>query len=202
MSFKKWLVLSVALLLPIAAYANTQNVNPLQPYLNIIAPNVIDGVTVNPSTPSPVFASGLTVSGTEQDSGVIFSTNMFGNPSEKVNFVQLSSMGQLNTGFVLIASTAGRTIYPGAGSYIMASGTPATCTSITLYCEPSGRKIVTTTVGGLQSLVPAGTMSSGSTMASGLGEGCLAGDAVLASQAGGICTTVTALFFELVHTIQ
>lgn len=95
MSFKKWLVLSIALLLPVGAYAEINgNANPTQPFLNITAPNQIDGVNVNPNTAAPGNFTNLTVSGTTTFS----SSQAFSGPTTFSNTTTFTSSPVFSSG--------------------------------------------------------------------------------------------------------
>lgn len=66
MRFLKSLIALAAIILPSLALASGDlNTNPVQPYLNIVAPNTLDGVTINAVTAGLVNANPLLVNSAE-----------------------------------------------------------------------------------------------------------------------------------------
>lgn len=63
MRFFKLAVALAAILFADSAFAQTLNSGIAQPYLNITAPNTIDGVTLNPTTPAAGGFTSVTSSG-------------------------------------------------------------------------------------------------------------------------------------------
>ncbi len=143
-------------------------------------------------------------------SGVVFSTGTTANPLVQTTEVDLpvaavsSSVG--TGGGVIIASAAGRKIYP-LGFSIMVSGTAAGATSIQIGCSDLTTKIATVPIANLVSLVPVGTyMASASTSqivyGAALVTGCPSGAGVVASAVGNALTTTTDVFISMPYTIQ
>ncbi len=217
MRFFKSLALLAALFIPLEAFANgsQENTNPLQPYLSIIAPNTLDGVTINPTNTAAGSFTTLSASGIFTDSGgtatqgTVFSTSQTGNPLllDNVTNTLVSTVGlQSATVTVIIASSAGRIIYPGGGLTIMASGTAATATALALECS-DGTLIASWPIADLVSLKPIGiglyNSTNGTiTTGAGLGRGCPASTAVVLSNVGTNITTTTNVFTNIPYTVQ
>ncbi len=197
MRFFKSLALLAALFIPLEAFANgsQENTNPLQPYLSIIAPNTLDGVTINPTNTAAGSFTTLSASGIFTDSG------------DNVTNTLVSTVGlQSATVTVIIASSAGRIIYPGGGLTIMASGTAATATALALECS-DGTLIASWPIADLVSLKPIGiglyNSTNGTiTTGAGLGRGCPASTAVVLSNVGTNITTTTNVFTNIPYTVQ
>lgn len=186
MRFYKHLIVAIALLFPSYVYAQTLNTGIEQPYLNITAPNQIDGLIVNPNTP------------------LVFSTALPQNPLMQDHWQDITLV-QANAGAVILASTPGRTIYPSAFT-IMASGTPTTATTVYLECTDGSTLLASFQAAALVTNVPISPFSSSSTgkiVAPGtaLARGCGAGQGVFLSTAGTLATT-TDIFVNLPYTVQ
>lgn len=212
MSLLKRVILACALLLPAESFANGQgeNLNPIPPFLNITAPNQLDGVSINPNTAAAgnfttLSASGLlSPSGGTAPSGTVFSTALTGNPLVLDNSANtlVSTVG-LNSAAttLLVASTAGRTIYP-IGVTIMASGAAATATGLAIECS-DGTLIASWPVALLTSLNPLNAYSSTAVgRGKALGTGCPASTGIVLSNVGTNVTTTTFVGTNVLYTDQ
>lgn len=205
---KHWLAL-IALLIPAYAFASPgpgQYENPQQPFLNIIAPNVIDGVTINPNNTGAGNFSTLNTAATTPQ-GTVFSTALTGNPLMLDNYQDIIVSTSLTSAAMttIIASTAGQAIVPTGGLTIMVSGTAATATALALECS-DGTLIASWPVADLKTLAPIGiglysTTLSQVTTGAGL-MGCLASKAVMLSNVGTNITGTTRVYVNIPYTVQ
>jgi hypothetical protein len=203
MSLLKRLALITALMLPAAALAAGpyQNINPLQPYLNVIAPNTLDGVAINPTNAAAGNFSTLNTAATTPQ-GTVFSTAMTGNPLVLDNYTDTPVASLTSaTMTTIIASTAGRTIYP-VNVTLMVSGTAATATALALECS-DGTLIANWPIALLLTNNPQGAYSSTVvTRGTALGKGCPASTAVMLSNVGTNITTTTHVYTNVLETVQ
>lgn len=208
MSFKKILALILAVSFPIAVYArgNTDS-NPTQPYLNIIAPNVIDGVTVNPSNAAPgnfttLSASSFSPTGSINTQGIVFSQAPSGNPLMQLSYKDIPTASVVATGgYALLSGVSGRTIYPSPGMTVMTSGTGATGSRIIIECT-SGNILMSAPIAAMVSGIPFAPFSSTLTYAgTAFNRGCAVSDAVLVSMVGGL-TTTTDVYVNMPYSVQ
>jgi len=214
MHFKKWLALSIALLLPLQALAGPgagQYANPQPPYINITAPNQLDGVNINPNTSAAgnfttLSASGVfSPNGGTATQGTVFSTVLSGNPLSFLNF-QTIPVASVNSGAgqLLLSGVVNRTIFVN-GVTALVSGTASGATAVTFLCQPSGRTIGTFPVAQLVTSVPVSLYSSaGANTIAGAaaGTGCASGDSVYISHTGSNLATTTQVYPTLLYTIQ
>lgn len=191
MSFKKWLALIIALIVPATSYANGeyQTTNPHQPYLNVDAINQIEGVTINPAI---VLTQGIPFS-------ILPSTNPL-----MLDTAQTITVASVNTtgGYQFLSGVTGRTIYPGTPT-VMVSGTASAATSVGLYCN-NGTSIGVWPIAELQSLKPITTFSSVSTVTAGtpLLQGCPSGSGIFVSVIGSSLATTTFFYVNMPYTVQ
>lgn len=162
--------------------------------LGLVNAQTVGLSTVYPGTVS-IPSSGVDTSGTA------FSTVIQGNPLMQDHYDDATA-AQLNSVKTIIASQTGRTIYPGV-PVVMASGTAAGATSVSLKCSASGRIIGTWPINNLVTNTPVSALSSyGITAGAALSSGCVANDAVVASVTGSNLTTTTDLFINIPYTVQ
>ena len=108
----------------------------------------------------------------------------------------------MSTMTTIIASSAGRTIYPGAGLSIMVSGAAATATALALECS-DGTLIASWPVALLTDLNPVGAFASTAvTRGAALGRGCPASAALMLSNVGTNVTTTTHVYTNVPYTVQ
>lgn len=218
MKLIKLLALAAAMILPVAALASGapgENTNPLPPYLSVIAPNTLDGVTVNPTNAGSGSFTNLstsgafTTTGTIPTQGVPFSTLAAGNPFAKFTVLNQAVASATTAPFTVLGSAAGRSIYPGNILLEALGGNLAGATDIKILCNPSGNIIATVKNQVLTSGAPVSIYSSaGGLITLGAGfvgpiGGCAAGDSVQASFEGAAATTATGILISLPdYTVQ
>jgi hypothetical protein len=207
---KKLLLLLVALLaLPANAYAVSCTGAVCKTTTSI---DVNSGGSLNGNSGSTVTLSGTnTIGGTINVSPITFSTALTGNPLMQLNYTDTSVPTGLTSATMatIIASTAGKTIYPGGGLTIMVSGTAATATALALECS-DGRLIASWPISNLVDLKPIGigiyTSASSAdgtiTTGPGLTKGCAASTAVMLSNVGSTVTTTTHVYTNIPYTVQ
>lgn len=108
MSFKKWLAIAAAILLPISAYAEINSKsNPTLPFLNITGPNQLDGVSINPNTAAAGNFTTLNATGatTLQGNTTFTSAATFSSASTFNNTVTFNS-AETNNGSITFNSGA------------------------------------------------------------------------------------------------
>lgn len=148
----------------------------------------------------PTLTGTLLATGNPVDtSGIAFSTSLSGNPLELFHFDDVT-VAQASVTKIILASSSGRTIYPG-NMTIMASGSLTGATGIKILCFPSLRLIGTFNAGALITNVPVGLFSSGVTAASG-GSSCAANDSVQVSSFGSAPAGSTDFFVSFPYTVQ
>ena len=150
---------------------------------------------------------GYVSTGTQQNGLAIqsvqtFSTIAGSNPLlfQTVENIPVASVNAAG-GQVIVAGITGRTIYP-AGLIVMASGTAATATSEKIVCLPSGNLLATIPIASLVSLVPVQPFGATVTAGQALGQGCVAGDGIFASNVGSNLATTTDVFVNMPYTVQ
>lgn len=198
----KLAALALALLLPAAAIAQGLNIGIQQPYLNITAPNQIDGVNINPNTAAAGNFTTLNTAATTPQ-GTIFSTAISGNPLSLDNYTDTVVSTSLTSAATttILASAAGRTIDPIAVT-IMVSGTAATATALALECS-DGTLIANWPIAVLTNNNPVNAyFSTVVTRGTALGKGCPASTAVVLSNAGTNITTTTHVYTNVIYTVQ
>lgn len=215
MSFKKLLAIALALLLPVCAHAELNGgANPVQPYINITAPDQLDGVSINPNTAAPGNFTNITASGnttlngpaifnsTISPQGTVFSQLQSGNPLMLYAFKDIPTASVIATGgYSLVSGVSGRTIYPAPGMTVMTSGTGATGTRIIVECA-SGNILLSAPIAAMVSGIPFAPFSSTLTYAgTAFNRGCAVSDAVLVSMVGGL-TTTTDVYVNMPYTLQ
>ena len=215
MSIKKWLAIVAIALLPLAAYAGTNlNSNPTPPWLDIIAPNVLDGVTINPSNSAPGNFTTLSVTGTAalagpvvftstvSTQGTVYSQAPSGNPLMQQSYKDIPTASVIATGgYNLLSGVSGRTIYPGAGMTVMTSGTGATGTRLIVECT-SGNILMSAPIAAMVSGIPFAPFSSTLTYAgTAFSRGCAVSDGILVSMVGGL-TTTTDIYVNMPYAMQ
>jgi hypothetical protein len=216
MKFKKLLIGTMASLAALAsvAYASIPLGGSIFPLTYITQPpiNLTDAFnemlalvsqqTVGIST---AYSGAMTVPTSGIDtSGVTFSTSIQGNPlmQDSRASTLVSTAGLNSTGTtMLIASEAGRTIYP-ASVTIMASGTGATATGLAIECS-DGTLIASWPVALLTNLNPINSYSSTAVArGSALARGCPVATAVVLSNVGTNITTTTYVDTQVLYTNQ
>jgi hypothetical protein len=161
------------------------------------------GGQLNAESGSTVTLAGTTnLGGTLNTSAATFSTATTGNPLVQSNLRDLTEFSSTAM-TVLIASAAGKSIYPLGGLSIMASGTAATATAIALECS-DGTLIASFPIAGLIHNVPVSPFSSTGAIVTGPGltKGCAAGTAVMLSNVGTVITTTTHLYVNTPYVVQ
>jgi hypothetical protein len=166
---------------------------------------VKSGGTLNLNSGSTETNQATKISGGTTDvSGIVMSTAITGNPLAQDSHINtLVSTAGLNSAAMttLIASTAGKTIYP-VRTTIMASGTGATATGLAIECS-DGTLIASWPVALLTSLNPLDAYSSTAVArGSALGLGCPASTAVMMSNVGTNITTTTNVHTNVLYTVQ
>ncbi len=164
---------------------------------------------------STVYAGAVTIPPAGVDtSGVVASSNIQQNPLMQMALVKAlvsnNTGGFYSTGFyTVLASQSGRTIYPGIGTTIMASGTAAGATSIVLECSGAtsggGTVIATIPIADLVSLVPVPIFLSGATLnnvGAPVATGCPSGQGIFMSNVGAQLTTTTYIYLNMPYTVQ
>jgi len=146
--------------------------------------------------------------GSRDVSGIVFSTALTGNPLTQTNFTDVTESTGLTSASMttILASTAGKTIYPGGGITIMVSGTAATATALALECS-DGRLIASWPIADLVDQLPMGvglyaSTKSNITTGAGLTRGCVASTAVMLSNVGTNVTTTTHVYTQIPYTVQ
>jgi hypothetical protein len=188
----KSLLLALALMLPAGAYADSHTSKTYQDR-NGDRYTVDSGGTLRMKAGSTADLSGPT-----------FSTALTGNPLVQDNYTDTTVSTGLTSASMttIIASSAGRTIYPGAGLSIMVSGTAATATSLALECS-DGTLIANWPIAVLTDLNPVGAFASTVvTRGAGLGRGCAASTALMLSNVGTNITTTTHVYTNVPYTVQ
>lgn len=192
MKLFKTIILAAALVLPAGAYAQSHT---SKTYSDRNGDRI-------------VFASGGTFrmqAGSTADlSGPTFSTALTGNPLLQDNYTDTTVSTGLTSAAMttILASTAGRSIYPGGGLTIMVSGTAATATSLALECS-DGTLIASWPIALLTDLNPVGPYASTAvTRGAGLGRGCAASTALMLSNVGTNITTTTHVYTNIPHVAQ
>ena len=153
-----------------------------------------------------VVANGLP-GGSFDASQITTSSALTGNPLMQ-NRLGVALVSEVNAATIILASTAGKSIYVGGGFTVMASGTAGGGTSVSLKCS-GGTIIATFPVANSYLLdgIPrgpfasSGSLGGGPTLASSLTRGCAAGEAVLISSVGTI-TTMTHMYYNVPYTVQ
>lgn len=205
-------VLGLLLLLGLYGFAQAQvpPVNgPQLPFLNITAPNQVDGVNVNPNIPAPGNFTSLTAQSVNFTSSVQsfapVSTNIFANPLMEGTFTSLS-VASVNAagGATILAGAPGRTIFPTGGLDILASGTASGATSENVLCSPSLRSVATFKIAALVTSVPVNAFASPGSITPGpaITDGCAPGDSLIVSNVGSNLATTTNLFLNVPYFLQ
>lgn len=133
-------------------------------------------------------------------SGTPFSASLQGNPLQLHHYDDVT-LAQINSVKTVITGATNRTVYPG-NLIVMASGSAAGATSISLKCSVSGTVIATFPIAQLVNNVPVTAFTSGATPGQALAKGCSSGDGIITSIAGSALTTTTDLYINLPYTVQ
>jgi hypothetical protein len=139
-------------------------------------------------------------------SGIVFSTALTGNPMIQNNYTDVVVSTSLTSAAMttILASTAGKTIYP-MDVKIMVSGTATTATALALECS-DGTLIASWPIADLLHNVPIGTAIASSTQAqvttgAGLTK-CPASTAVMLSNVGTNIGVTTHVYTKATYTVQ
>ena len=195
MNLIKWLIPAALLALFAGnAYAAGSHTTPC--YFDKKTLNVDSGCTLN-----------LLSGGATDDSGVGFSTALTGNPFVQDNYTDTLVSTSLTSAAMttIIASTAGKTIYP-LDTAIMVSGTAATATALAVECS-DGTLIASWPIADLVNNVPIGlgalvSTNAAVTTGAALGKGCPASTAVMLSNVGTNLTTTTHVYTNIQYSVH
>jgi len=171
--------------------------------------NVKSGGTFTADSGSTVTLSGTTtIGGTLNTSSVTMSTSLTGNPLMQFTRKDLTvSTDIASTALTtILASVAGKTIYPDLGGIsIMVSGSAASATSLALECG-DGTLIASWPIADLTDLKPIGVglyLSTQSTITTGAGGmGCAASSGIYLSNVGTKITTTTHVYVSVPYIVQ
>lgn len=158
--------------------------------------------TVGATTPSTGAFTTLAVTTGVNTSGIVFSTALTGNPLMQ-STAQTATAAQINSSYSFLASVSGKSIYPGAGFSIMASGTAASATSVAIKCQ-NGNIIATFPIAQLKDVTPIGPFSSagGIIVGSALTRGCPASEGLFVSVIGSPLLVTSHLYINMPYTVQ
>ncbi len=129
-----------------------------------------------------------------------FSASLQGNPLDLRHYDD-ATLAQINSVKTILTGATNRIVYPG-NLMVMASGSAAGATSISLKCSVSGTVIATWPIALLTNGTVVTAFTSGATAGSALTKGCSSGDGVITSVAGSALTTTTDLYINLPYTVQ
>lgn len=204
MRFPRYALLLAALLFPAISFAGDYGFQ--QPFIDISGINQIDGVNVNPNIPAPgnfttLTAQTVVFSSTVTTQSVPFSTAISGNPLMQMT-VQRIPVASINAagGYAVLASVAGRTIYPGNVIVTAQGGNVSGSTGVKVLCG-SGNVLASIATAQLTSAVGVSAFSASVTPGNAF-TGCATGDGVFISNVGANLATATALFVNLPYTVQ
>ena len=156
-------------------------------------------IAITPKGSGTVSITNLATSGNNVTQGTQFSTAQAANPL-LLQTVQTITVASINAGYVFLASTAGRTIYPSNLTVTPIGGNASGATSVTIQCV-SGNVLGTFPIANLIS-AKAVTYSSTSVV-TGMGfTGCASGDGLSIFKTGGSLATSTALIVNIPYTVQ
>ncbi len=132
---------------------------------------------------------------------ITVSTSLTGNPLVQASYQNITT-ASANATTPVLASVAGKTIHVvGGGITIMASGTAATATDVTLKCS-GGTIIARFPIAVLVNALPVGPYySTVITRGAALTQPCAASEAVMISSTGALATT-TNLFVNIPYFVQ
>ncbi len=169
--------------------------------------NVKSGGALNLNTGSTETNQATKTSGGSTDvSGIVFSTALTGNPLMQTTD-GLIAVASANAGSTVLTGVSGRTVYPGGGIMLMASGSAAGATGVYLACKGSGNIIASVPIAMLLDKTPvspfksAGSGTGSPVLGSAFTAGCLISDGIYISTTGTLSTT-THLYYSIPYTVQ